>query len=417
MIASEPEILCEAQGRGRAHHAQPAEGAERADASAWCARMRAGARRLGGGPAVTRIVVKGAGERGFLRRRRHPRASTISAGPASATEALDFWREEYELNALSSATRSPTSRLIDGIVMGGGVGVSLHGRYRVAGERYLFAMPEVGIGFFPDVGATYALPRLPGATGMYLALTGERVGRADAARARPRRRMPSRAGAMAGIEDGPRRRRDRSRRPSRPVAADPGPAPLAGAPRRHRRCFVAPRASRRSSARLDARPAAPSFASRHGPPPTIRDEIADEPRDRLRADAARRRASTSTRRCAPIPHRLAGSAAGTTSTRACAPSSSTRTARRAGSPPRSPRSTRPRSTRHFADLGPRRTRDRLMRQRSRRPPLRRPARDSVPTARGAAGSPSAMRWAHGAHLVHAPPGRSCGSSRASAPGR
>jgi enoyl-CoA hydratase len=58
--------------------------------------------------------------------------------------------------------------------------VSLHGSHRVAGERYLFAMPEVGIGFFPDVGATYALPRLPGETGMYLALTGERVKRADA---------------------------------------------------------------------------------------------------------------------------------------------------------------------------------------------------------------------------------------------
>ena len=57
------------------------------------------------------------------------------------------------------------SSLIDGIVMGGGVGLSLHGSHRVAGDRYLFAMPEVGIGFFPDVGATYALPRLPGATG------------------------------------------------------------------------------------------------------------------------------------------------------------------------------------------------------------------------------------------------------------
>jgi enoyl-CoA hydratase len=64
--------------------------------------------------------------------------------------------------------------------MGGGVGVSLHGSHRVAGERYQFAMPEVGIGFFPDVGATYALPRLPGRTGTYLALTGERVRTADA---------------------------------------------------------------------------------------------------------------------------------------------------------------------------------------------------------------------------------------------
>ena len=56
--------------------------------------------------------------------------------------------------------------------MGGGVGVSLHGSHRVAGDRYAFAMPEVGIGFFPDVGATWALPRLPGKAGLYLALTG-----------------------------------------------------------------------------------------------------------------------------------------------------------------------------------------------------------------------------------------------------
>ena len=59
--------------------------------------------------------------------------------------------------------------------MGGGVGVSLHGSHRFAGPNTLFAMPEVGIGFFPDVGATYALPRLPGAFGMYLALTGARL--------------------------------------------------------------------------------------------------------------------------------------------------------------------------------------------------------------------------------------------------
>ena len=63
--------------------------------------------------------------------------------------------------------------------MGGGVGMSLHGSHRVAGDRTLFAMPEVGIGFFPDVGATYALPRLPGSTGLWLALTGARIKTAD----------------------------------------------------------------------------------------------------------------------------------------------------------------------------------------------------------------------------------------------
>jgi enoyl-CoA hydratase len=64
--------------------------------------------------------------------------------------------------------------------MGGGVGVSLHGPHRIAGDRFSFAMPEVGIGFFPDVGATYFLPRLPGKTGMYLALTGGRANAGDA---------------------------------------------------------------------------------------------------------------------------------------------------------------------------------------------------------------------------------------------
>ena len=69
--------------------------------------------------------------------------------------------------------------LIDGIVMGGGVGLSVHGSHRVAGDRFVFAMPEVGIGFFPDIGATWFLPRLPGELGTYCALTGERINAAD----------------------------------------------------------------------------------------------------------------------------------------------------------------------------------------------------------------------------------------------
>jgi enoyl-CoA hydratase len=95
-------------------------------------------------------------------------------------ESLAFWHREYRLNTRISTCPKPYLALIDGIVMGGGVGISLHGALRLAGPDYLFAMPEVGIGFFPDVGATYALPRLPGATGMYLALTGARIRRADA---------------------------------------------------------------------------------------------------------------------------------------------------------------------------------------------------------------------------------------------
>lgn len=130
-------------------------------------------------PAVTRVVVEGAGEKAFCAGG-DIRQLTEMGRAGRIEEALAFWREEYQLNAFIKHFPKPYVSLIDGIVMGGGVGVSLHGSHRVAGERYLFAMPEVGIGFFPDVGATYALPRLPGQSGMYLALTGERVKRTDA---------------------------------------------------------------------------------------------------------------------------------------------------------------------------------------------------------------------------------------------
>jgi enoyl-CoA hydratase len=94
-------------------------------------------------------------------------------------EALGYFREEYALNARIKRYPKPYVALIDGIVMGGGVGISVHGSHRVAGDKFSFAMPEVGIGFFPDVGSTFALPRLPGKLGSYCALTGERVNAAD----------------------------------------------------------------------------------------------------------------------------------------------------------------------------------------------------------------------------------------------
>lgn len=94
--------------------------------------------------------------------------------------ALAFYRREYRLNRRIKRYPKPFTALIDGIVMGGGVGVSVHGRYRVGTEKLVFAMPEVGIGLFPDVGGTYFLPRMPGRLGLYLALTGERIKIADA---------------------------------------------------------------------------------------------------------------------------------------------------------------------------------------------------------------------------------------------
>ena len=130
-------------------------------------------------PAVTRVVVTAAGGRAFSAGG-DIRMLYEAGGAGRYAESLDFWRDEYRLNIRIKTYPKPYIALIDGIVMGGGVGVSLHGSHRVAGERYRFAMPEVGIGFFPDVGATYALPRCPGATGTYLALTGARAGPGDA---------------------------------------------------------------------------------------------------------------------------------------------------------------------------------------------------------------------------------------------
>jgi len=130
-------------------------------------------------PAIARVIVTSNDSRAFsaggdLR-------ALYDLGRAGRyEEALGYFREEYALNARIKGYRKPYVSLIDGIVMGGGVGISVHGSHRVAGDKFMFAMPEVGIGFFPDVGATFFLPRLPAALGIYCALTGERLDAADA---------------------------------------------------------------------------------------------------------------------------------------------------------------------------------------------------------------------------------------------
>ncbi|MFD0915616.1 enoyl-CoA hydratase/isomerase family protein [Pseudahrensia aquimaris] len=92
---------------------------------------------------------------------------------------FDFFAREYVLNARIAAYPKPYIALINGIAMGGGVGVSFHGSHVIAGDRISFAMPEVGIGFFPDVGGSYLLSRLPGHMGLYLGLTGQRIKQGD----------------------------------------------------------------------------------------------------------------------------------------------------------------------------------------------------------------------------------------------
>jgi enoyl-CoA hydratase/carnithine racemase len=97
---------------------------------------------------------------------------TDAAKSGNKKLAYDFFHSEYQLNALINRLKAPYVAFIDGITMGGGVGLSVHGRFRVATEKTMFAMPETAIGLFPDVGGSHFLPRLQGRLGQYLALTG-----------------------------------------------------------------------------------------------------------------------------------------------------------------------------------------------------------------------------------------------------
>ena len=130
-------------------------------------------------PAVAHVVIKAAGERAFCAG--GDIRSIYEARMAGDMEGLrSFFRAEYMTNAQIKAFPKPYIALINGIVMGGGVGVSVHGSHRVGTEKTVFAMPETGIGFFPDVGGTFFLPRMPKRTGVYCALSAGRLKQADA---------------------------------------------------------------------------------------------------------------------------------------------------------------------------------------------------------------------------------------------
>src|SRR5262249_45687763 len=122
--------------------------------------------------SVTRIVITAAGSKAFSAGG-DIRALYDAGTSGRHAEMLAFYGEEYVLNTIIKHYPKPYVSMIDGICMGGGVGVSAHGSHRVAGDRYLFAMPAVGIGIFPDVRATWVLPRMPGELGAYCALTGD----------------------------------------------------------------------------------------------------------------------------------------------------------------------------------------------------------------------------------------------------
>jgi enoyl-CoA hydratase len=128
-------------------------------------------------PAIKAVLLDHSGERGFCAG--GDIRMIAESGAGDGREAREFFAEEYRLNTLLFGYHKPVVAIMDGIVMGGGVGISAPATYRVATERTTFAMPETGIGLFPDVGGGWFLPRLPGETGMWLALTGARIKAAD----------------------------------------------------------------------------------------------------------------------------------------------------------------------------------------------------------------------------------------------
>jgi enoyl-CoA hydratase len=157
-------------------------------------------------PHMHAVVIEGAGDRAFCAGG-DVRALRQYELDGEHHKAETFFREEYILNLMIATYAKPYIALIDGICMGGGIGVSVHAPYRIATERAAFAMPETAIGFFPDIGATYFLPRLPGQVGTYLGLTGLRMQGADAVHAGlathfvPRAELPALSRALA--DDGP----------------------------------------------------------------------------------------------------------------------------------------------------------------------------------------------------------------------
>ena len=180
--------------------------------------------------SVAAVAIEGAGGRAFCAGG-DIRALYDSRASGNRAYRAEFYREEYTQNRRIFRYKKPYVALVDGIAMGGGVGLSVHGSHRIASERTLFAMPETGIGLFPDVGASYFLPRLPGSLGMYLGLTGARLAAADcrytgiATHYVPSERHPALLEALAAADLGAGKRA--VDRVIARFAAEAGPAPLA----------------------------------------------------------------------------------------------------------------------------------------------------------------------------------------------
>ena len=196
-------------------------------------------------PAVRAVLVEGAGERAFCAGgdvRAVYEAGRGISGERDFTAV--FFAEEYRILRRIHHYPKPYVAIIDGITMGGGAGVSVNGAFRVATGRTMFAMPETGIGLFPDVGATRFLNLCPGRIGRYLGLTGARIGAADALYCGlathfvPSERVAELKAALFAIAWRPGEERAQVAAMLARFAADPGPPPLAQRRPVIDRCFA-----------------------------------------------------------------------------------------------------------------------------------------------------------------------------------
>ena len=176
MDSSESEVIVRVEGGvGRLTLNRP--GALHALTTGMCVAMAEALTAWRDDAAVSSVLIDHSGERGFCAGGDIRMLAASGAGDGAA--AREFFFTEYRLNDLLHRYEKPVITIMDGVTMGGGVGLSMPARYRVATERTTFAMPETGIGLFPDVGGGWYLPRLPGHTGLWLALTGARLKAAD----------------------------------------------------------------------------------------------------------------------------------------------------------------------------------------------------------------------------------------------
>ena len=157
-------------------------------------------------PAVAVVLLEGAGDRGLCAG--GDIRGLYESSKAGGDLGKIFWRQEYVMNARIAKYPKPYVAFMDGLVMGGGVGLSGHARHRVVTEKTKLAMPEVGLGFFPDVGGTWLLTRIPGEIGTFFGLTGQTMNGPDAIFARfadavvPSTKLPALREALTTIRPG-----------------------------------------------------------------------------------------------------------------------------------------------------------------------------------------------------------------------